>query len=287
MCRLLGIIANKPVDIKYSAVKFKPLANKDISGKQNNAGWGIGYYSGNKPIVEKDTGNIKESDQSKNIVKHVRSKLFLSHLRNASPGLSRTIENTHPFRSDQWIFAHNGTIHEADRSELKEMLDPQWNMKIKGKTDSEIFFYWLLQNIHNEKDTISGIEKALNELYNQNYSSLNFLLTDGKMLIAHCAYKKNDSENVKKYTLHYLERDPTNDYVEEYKSEEDVKIMLDEKAMRSEKAVLVCSEQLKPKNQMDENQMDEKQKGEPWKSMPNRSLLVISSDLSCELIPMD
>jgi glutamine amidotransferase len=272
MCRLLGIIANKAVDINYSAQRFEPLADADCFGRQNPDGWGIGYYEANCPVIKKEPLHILDSDKSYQIFKRARSKVFLSHLRLASPNIPITKEDTHPFNSDQWIFAHNGTIREPDRSEIEEMLDPQWKEKIKGKTDSEIYFYWLLQNTHNEEDPISGIKKALKELYTRDYSSLNFILTNGHMLIAHCAYNEDGTKRMKKcYTLHYLSRDPTNDYVE-YKSEENVKIMLGEKAERLEKAVLICSEPLS---------------SEKWKPMPNRSLLVISSDLSCELIPMD
>ncbi len=38
MCRLIGVIANKPVDLEFSLERFKNFA------KWNPDGWGIGWY---------------------------------------------------------------------------------------------------------------------------------------------------------------------------------------------------------------------------------------------------
>jgi len=42
MCRLLGLVANKPVDLEFSLVKFKEFAS------WNPDGWGIGWYENKK-----------------------------------------------------------------------------------------------------------------------------------------------------------------------------------------------------------------------------------------------
>jgi len=44
MCRLLGLVANKPVDIEFSLQRFKKFA------KNNPDGWGIGWYENNSPM---------------------------------------------------------------------------------------------------------------------------------------------------------------------------------------------------------------------------------------------
>ncbi len=38
MCRLLGLIANKTVDLEFSLTRFRKFA------KDNPDGWGIGWY---------------------------------------------------------------------------------------------------------------------------------------------------------------------------------------------------------------------------------------------------
>ena len=42
MCRLLGIIANKAVDLDFSMKKFKKFV------KENHDCWGIGWYEKNQ-----------------------------------------------------------------------------------------------------------------------------------------------------------------------------------------------------------------------------------------------
>lgn len=285
MCRLLGIIANKPVEIKYSNKRFKQRANADISNFPNPNGWGIGYYQDEIPKIEKEPIDILSSNIPDDIIKNLQSQIFLSHLRKRvlKNGERReqvyTIENTHPFQWNKWIFAHNGSVFKngEDRQAFTDtFLEPEWKTNIQGQTDSEVYFYWLLQNIEAEKDIKSGIKRAMQDIYNQRYDALNFILTDGVSLYAYCGYdenyvrrrmRNNEDFSEDHYVLRYLERDPTNDYVM-YNSKEDVKIMLGKKAERLEKAVLVCSEPLST---------------EPWKKMDNQTLLVVSSDLSTKI----
>lgn len=51
MCRLLGVIANKPVDLEFSFLKAdKPFREL---GRTNPDGWGIGWYENGLAKVDK------------------------------------------------------------------------------------------------------------------------------------------------------------------------------------------------------------------------------------------
>jgi len=52
MCRLLGVIANKEVDLRFSLVEG-PNSLKEMS-RCNVDGWGLGWYEGDKPKVVKE-----------------------------------------------------------------------------------------------------------------------------------------------------------------------------------------------------------------------------------------
>lgn len=240
MCRLLGVIANKPVDIDYSYSHFQKLS------QGNPDGWGIGWYKKGIPFFEKKP--VRADTDSYN--KKIKSKIFLSHLRFATEGdLHRN--NCHPFMEVPWLFAHNGGIN---RRKLLEMVDSAWKdeSKIKGETDSEVFFYWLLQNISNNKDNvISGIKEALLKSEDVDHFSRNFILTDGKTVYAYRDY----------YSLCYVERDPEN-LADAFS--DDISDLLKSKSLNHEKAVIICSQELG----------DEK-----WKHLKERELLVVSGDL--------
>lgn len=257
MCRLFGIIANKEVDIEFS---FN-LANKpfrELSYKHPD-GWGIGYYIKGKAEIFKqgldEVGNLKEYNFS--IVKNIRSKIIISHVRKATYGNKSSI-NAHPFFFKNWIFAHNGSVNKEC---LLKHLEKNYEIEIKGETDSEVYFLLLIQEIEKLKNPVEGIKNALEIIYKcGNYTGLNFILSDGNVLYAY----RNASSNESYYSLYFLKREPTLSKPFEHLSE-NTRQMLKSKLLLEEKAVLVCSEKLTE---------------ERWKEIPLKTLLIVSPDLA-------
>jgi predicted glutamine amidotransferase len=96
------------------------------------------------------------------------------------------------------------------------------------------------------------------------FTGLNFILTDGTHLYAY----RNAAKSPGYYSLFYLRREPRPDGIEELHSAE-VQALLRSKALRGEKAVLVCSEKLT---------------NEAWQEIPLGRLLVVSDSLSTDLV---
>lgn len=113
-------------------------------------------------------------------------KIVLLHARNATTGEVKH-KNSHPFytthQEKEWFFCHNGTV----RDELP------YSHEVKGSTDSEQFFHYLLS--HMENGEMAGLENAVSKL--ENYSSTNFFLMNDEHLYVHRAYK----EKADKFTL--------------------------------------------------------------------------------------
>jgi len=195
MCRMLGIISRKVVPSSYLR-DFRVLAEK---GKVPRAatpghrdGWGIVYYDGRKPMyLGRQATNAMEDERyekaCENLDKLQIFGVLLAHLRKRSVG-SATIENTSPFISGTWCFAHNGTI----RNFLAEVEGEREDM-----TDSERFFRLLLQeNKRTEgiiEETIGPVIKRVVGLYE--YSSLTFLLSDGDGLYAYRDFSDTKMED--------------------------------------------------------------------------------------------
>lgn len=262
MCRLFGLRANKEVDIEFSfhlsSTSFKSL------GEKNPDGWGVGWYKNGKPQVEKEPISAADSTKVQRINKSMMSDVFISHVRKATNG-DATEENCHPFLSGQWLFAHNGSI---DRSTLLDKLEASYRQALKGCTDSEVYFQWILQNIDIEGSVESGIKTSLKAVRKLSHTGLNFILTDGQTLYCYRESSKNQSY----YTLYYLERDPNNYGPATFRSEE-LGTILHSKALNGEKAVLVCSEELTEE--------------ENWKLIPLKNLLIIPSDLKVRLMEVE
>jgi glutamine amidotransferase len=61
-----------------------------------------------------------------------------------------SVDNTHPFRFRQWLFAHVGTItgFEEVRTKLHAALPDFLRRNMRGSSDSEVFFHLVLAHLH-------------------------------------------------------------------------------------------------------------------------------------------
>jgi glutamine amidotransferase len=240
MCRLLGLIANKPVDLEFSLERFKLMA------REHPHGWGMGWYEGGEAMIFKqEISALDPESRLPHLSKSVRSSIILCHVRRASRGGVKE-ENSHPFRFDNWIFAHNGTVH---REQLRRKLRGRYAERIAGETDSEVYFRWLLQCLEGEGRVEEGIGVAVEEARRSAKGALNFLLSDGEHLYAlRCGE-----------SLYRLRREPG-----ELCSSPETGALLRSKLLRGERAVLVCSERLTE---------------EGWEEVGEGNLLRVGGDL--------
>lgn len=170
MCQLLGISSNKKVDIQFSLKEFKER------GKCNPHGFGFVFYEKVIPNLIKKPEPIYKENIEKEDYKF-KSKIIIGHVRFASCG-EKAHKNTHPFVREKWSFAHNGTVTEIKRWELKIF-------KPEGETDSEYAFCYLLDRIYDKKDLNEKIEILRNEALNiSGLGKFNFLLSNGEYLFA-------------------------------------------------------------------------------------------------------
>ena len=244
MCRLLGLIANKPVDLEFSLERFKELA------REHPDGWGMGWYEeGEAKVFKQAISALDPGSKLPQLSKSVTSRIFICHVRRASCGGARE-ENSHPFKFDNWIFAHNGTVN---RGQLRRKLRGRYAERIAGETDSEVYFRWLLQCIEEEGEVEKGIRVAVEEARKSTNEALNFLLSDGEHLYA---FRYGES-------LYKLRREPGELEEFSYTSSE-TGALLKSKLLRGERAFLVCSERLTE---------------ERWEEVEEGSLLRIGGDL--------
>ena len=257
MCRLLGVIANKLVDLKFSLLDAdKPFRSFTVN---NPDGWGIGNYENNSTKVFKEGISAIESNELPTLSKEVISKIIIAHVRKASDKKKAppSVENSHPFQYNNWMFAHNGSV---DKGHLLEILDDKYKKNIKGQTDSEIFFYWILQCINKQGNVIGGIKKAVSEVKKEYYTALNFLLSDGANLYAFRCAKINETY----YSLYKLIRNTSDSEPIEFISKE-TSVLIESKSLKGERAILVCSEKLTEEN---------------WEEINIGKLVIVDSNLN-------
>lgn len=151
MCRWL---AYSGPSVPLSALLTRPdhsLIDQSRRARENVAttngdGFGVGWYGeGRYPGTFRDTHPAWNNANLRHLGKHIRSPLFLAHIR-AATGTAVQDTNCHPFAFENWLFQHNGSV--PDFAKLKRQLlydvEPPLFSHIEGSTDSELLFFLAL-----------------------------------------------------------------------------------------------------------------------------------------------
>lgn len=111
-------------------------------------GGGLGWYGDHKcPGLYRNPGPAWADPNLRELTGQVKAKLFFAHVR-ASTGAPNTFVNCHPFRTDHWLFMHNGQIGEFGKVQrlFAQTLSDQTYAALQGTTDSELMFAMLVNN---------------------------------------------------------------------------------------------------------------------------------------------
>jgi predicted glutamine amidotransferase len=141
VCRLLGYCAADHVSLA-DLLGPEALADFTALSCMHGDGWGMGWYPGGEPVIEKSVRQASAEERFGELTRQPLGGLGLVHLRWATPGLPVASANTHPFRYGHYLLAHNGAIHPQDR--LPQLLPPAWERQVTGSTDSERYFLHLM-----------------------------------------------------------------------------------------------------------------------------------------------
>jgi len=155
------------------------------TNKGHKDGWGIVAYEKGKPnlFVKSDKNAYIDSLFSETMkeLKRKATDIVICHLRKASIG-TKNIINAHPFVHYAYAFCQNGTIFDSEKIPLK----PEFKKLVKGETDSEKFFAYILQFLNNDnesgariirlaiKNSVTSIRK------NFDFTAVNIIFSNGK-----------------------------------------------------------------------------------------------------------
>jgi len=187
MCRMFGMVASEEEKVEGwlagEGPSIESLARKDKSGCGNRDGWGIGWYSEGEaqPTVVKEPVPADTSLAFRRTARALRSPVVVAHVRRSS-GTGHTLENTHPFVWQNWLFCHNGA---CDGSSLKRILLPEFAARVLGGTDSEVYFACLMQHLRAQPDPVKALRAGVSAaIVAGAHTGLNFLLTNGRVMYA-------------------------------------------------------------------------------------------------------
>ena len=197
MCRLYALHANEPTRVECGLVRAQNAlmvqSKGDMEGAMHGHGWGVADYPNGAPMVEKQTWAAFHGEHFAKTAARVYARTVVAHVRRATVGPA-SLENTHPFHHGRWIFAHNGTVpsFEEVRFRMLEEMDQLHRAEIRGQTDSEHVFRYLLSLFMRDPgvglfDTVRyGLDQIIAwcaEIDPSRQVGLNIVLTDGEHLV--------------------------------------------------------------------------------------------------------
>ncbi len=151
MCRWLAY-SGPPVPLStlltrpnHSLIDQSRRARENVA-TTNGDGFGVGWYGeGSRPGTFHDTHPAWNNANLRHLAAHVRSPLFLAHVR-AATGTPIQDTNCHPFVFEKWLFQHNGSVPDFRRLKRRILFDiePQLFPYVQGSTDSEMLFFLAL-----------------------------------------------------------------------------------------------------------------------------------------------
>jgi predicted glutamine amidotransferase len=160
VCRLLGYVARHPTSIVEVLGQEGFEAFTALTAVHGD-GWGMAWQDpddhGIRGLSSPESA-IRDPAYAQ-LARQPLGRAGIVHLRWASPGLAVTPQNTHPFVADGYAFAHNGHISPIER--LEGMLTRESRAELRGDTDSERYFRFVMQCIVERGDDAEGLSHSL------------------------------------------------------------------------------------------------------------------------------
>lgn len=221
MCRLIAysgqsILLDEVLVKPVNSLIMQSMRAKESDVRTNGDGFGLGWYVphlDNKPGLFTSISPAWNDQNLLHLTRKIESPCFFAHIRAASAG-GVTNYNCHPFIHGQWMFMHNGGVHDfiTVKRHLRHLLDDDIYHWIQGETDSEHIFALFLQLAKKRhlkslrvvgevlKETIATVEELISKYAKKGASYYNICLTDGNRIIT----SRYSTDSHYSLSLHYL-----------------------------------------------------------------------------------
>jgi predicted glutamine amidotransferase len=259
------------------------LVNQSINAKEieeplNGDGFGIGWYVPElheEPVTFVSVNPAWSNRNLRNLAPKIRTECFIAHVRAASVG-EVSESNCHPFQYKNLLMMHNGGVENFSRikRKVREPLSDELYNWIKGQTDSEHLFAYLLNHLFSDRNgsvtpetIMTAFERTFGDLktmmkdhgiYEPAY--LNMMVTNGNFFVG------------TRYTT-----DPTQEPLTLYHSEGGRYVVEDGRSYMvapqdDDQAVLIVSEKLTEESH--------------WTAIPPNHFVVVDNKLNVRVRPI-
>lgn len=283
MCRLLAYIGTPIIIDKLLYQPKNSLINQSTNAREleeplNGDGFGIGWYVpevNNEPVNFVSVYPAWNNRNLRNLAPKIKTGCLIAHVRAASVG-DVSESNCHPFQFKNVLMMHNGGIENfaAIKRQIRKPLSDELYNWIKGQTDSEHIFAYMLNYLFKNHKTVSpeAVVDALEHTFSQlkvmmelnnikEAAYLNMVVTNGLFIVG-TRYVTDPHEDA--LTLYHSEGS-------RYVCEDGVCRMLDPE--ERDQAVLVVSEKLTDVSK-------------DWKEVPKNHFVIVDQTLEVKVRPI-
>jgi glutamine amidotransferase len=271
------IVIDKLLYQPKNSLVNQSLNAREIEEPLNGDGFGIGWYVPElnfEPVTFVSVNPAWSNRNLRNLAPKVSTGCMMAHVRAASVG-EVSESNCHPFQYKNLLCMHNGGIENFSlvKRKIREPLSDEMYNWIKGQTDSEHIFAYLLDYLfkNHKKVTEDAVVDAyehtfrfINQLMKQagikDAAYLNMMITDGKFFVG-TRYVSDPAEEA--LTLYHSEGS-------RYVVEDGITRM--EAPKDNDHAVLLVSEKL----------TDDKD----WTIIPKNHFVIVEESLNVRIRPI-
>ncbi len=182
MCRLLAHVSPTPVTTQ-DVIGRRAAEEWQRLGRLHTDGWGTAWLDGEAVRRYRDPVRGLDNPDLTDALGDTPSCARLTHLRLATEGFASRVQNTHPFRVDDIVLAHNGSVTPFQR--LRAKVTDEELARVGGETDTAVVFALILRRHDAGEPLFDAVTATVGELRREfPTSALNLLVLSPHELIA-------------------------------------------------------------------------------------------------------
>jgi glutamine amidotransferase len=282
MCRFMAYMGTPVIIDKLLYQPKNSLVNQSLHAREieeplNGDGFGIGWYVpelSTEPVTFVSVNPAWSNRNLRNLAPKVKTNCMMAHVRAASVG-EVSESNCHPFQYKDLLCMHNGGIENFGlvKRKIREPLSDEMYNWIKGQTDSEHIFAYLLDYLMKNHKKVT--EEAVIDAFEHTFRFVNKLMDQAG--IKDAAYLNMMVSNGLFFVGTRYVSDPNEEALTLYHSE-GARYVVEDGVTRMEapkdddEAVLIVSEKL----------TDDKD----WTIIPKNHFVIVEESLNVRIRPI-
>lgn len=182
MCRLLGYAA-PALTTAQDVIGEQSCAEWQRMGRLHADGWGSAWVQHDQLEHVRSAESALQNPALSFALTAEPARARIAHLRLATEGLAKTLDNAHPFLTDEFALAHNGSIRPIER--FLELAGPEERAPHGGNSDTSVMVALISRRLQEGSSLFDAVIETV-EFVGREFpgSSVNLLVLDREQLIA-------------------------------------------------------------------------------------------------------